>query len=120
MPYVEDHNRPGAVGVGPTPRNARDGVRMSTGVTYLAAARGRPNLTVRADATVDRVEVRHGRVSGVRLIGGELIAAGAVVLAAGAYASPAILARSGIGPAASPRRRSASTWSSTCPASART
>ena len=99
LPYVEDHNRPGAVGVGPTPRNARGGMRMSTAVTYLAAARGRSNLTVRADATVDRLEVKHGRVSGVRLIGGELIAAGAVVLAAGAYASPAILARSGIGPA---------------------
>ena len=97
--YVEDHDRPGAVGVGPTPRNARGGMPMSTAVTYVAAARGRTNLTVRDDATVDRLEVKHGRVSGVRLIGGELIAAGAVVLAAGAYASPAILARSGIGPA---------------------
>ena len=28
------------------PRNARAGVRMSTALTYLAAARGRPNLTV--------------------------------------------------------------------------
>jgi len=99
MPYVEDHNRPGAVGVGPTPRNERGGVRMSTAVTYLAAARSRSNLTVRAGAAVDRLEVTRGRVCGVRLIGGELIAAGAVVLAAGAYASPAILARSGIGPA---------------------
>ena len=33
--YVDDHNRPGAVGAGPTPRNARDGVRMSTALTYL-------------------------------------------------------------------------------------
>ena len=99
VPYVADHNRPGAVGVGPTPRNVRDGVRMSTALTYLAQARHRPNLVIRADAAVDRVEVRHGRATGVRLIGDELVSAGAVVLAAGAYASPAILARSGIGPA---------------------
>ena len=99
VPYVADHNRPGALGVGPTPRNAREGVRMSTSLTYLASARGRPNLTVRGGAMVDRVEVRGGAATGVRLVGGEVVAADRVVLAAGAYASPAILQRSGIGPA---------------------
>ena len=99
LPYVDDHNRPGALGVGPTPRNAREGVRMSTSLTYLASARGRPNLTVRGGAMVDRVEVRGGAARGVRLVGGEVVAADQVVLAAGAYASPAILQRSGIGPA---------------------
>jgi choline dehydrogenase len=98
-PYVEDHNRPGAVGVGPTPRNIRDGVRMSTALTYLDGARHRPNLTIRSEAVVDRVELGHGRATGVRLVDGEVIEASQVVLAAGAYASPAILARSGIGPA---------------------
>jgi choline dehydrogenase len=98
IPYVEDHNRPGAVGVGPTPRNARDGVRMSTALTYLASARGRPNLEIRPGSPVDRVEVRNGRATGMRLVGGEVVAAGRVVLAAGAYSSPMILARSGIGP----------------------
>jgi choline dehydrogenase len=72
---------------------------MSTALTYLAAARHRPNLTVRGDTVVDRVEVAHGRATGVRLADGEVIDAGHVVLAAGTYASPAILARSGIGPA---------------------
>ena len=99
LAYVDDHNRPGAKGVGPTPRNAGDGVRMSTALTYLAAARPRPNLTVRAQAAVDGIELRKGRAVGVRLAGGEVVAAGHVVLAAGAYASPAILQRSGIGPA---------------------
>jgi choline dehydrogenase len=98
-PYVADHNRQGAVGVGPTPRNARDGVRMSTALTYLAGARGRVNLTIRSRAAVDRVEFRDGRAIGVRLANGEVLEAGLVVLAAGAYASPMILARSGIGPA---------------------
>jgi choline dehydrogenase len=99
QPYVEDHNRPGAVGVGPTPRNVRGGVRMSTALTYLAGARHRRNLEIRSEAVVDRLEVTHAQACGVRLVGGEVIDAGRVVLAAGAYASPAILARSGIGPA---------------------
>jgi choline dehydrogenase len=99
LPCAADHNRPGAMGVGPLPRNARDGVRMSTSLTYLAAARGRPNLTVRGGAVADRVEVHGGAATGVRLAGGEIVPAGRVVLAAGAYASPAILQRSVIGPA---------------------
>ena len=98
-PYVADHNRPGAVGVGPLPRNVADGIRMSTALTYLAAARHRPNLTVRAEAMVDRVELVRGQATGVRLVGGETVSAGSVLLAGGAYSSPAILARSGIGPA---------------------
>jgi choline dehydrogenase len=104
LPYVADHNRPGAVGVGPAPRNAREGVRMSTALTYLASARERPNLTVRGGAVADRVEVHGGAATGVRLAGGEVVAADRVVLAAGAYASPAILQRSGAGPAAQLRR----------------
>jgi len=98
--YVEDHNRPGAVGAGPTPRNARDGRRMSTAVTYLALARSRENLTIRPDTVVARVECSGTRAIGVRLLDGTLIEASRVVLAAGTYASPMILARSGIGPAA--------------------
>jgi choline dehydrogenase len=46
----------------------------------------------------DRIEVRGGTATGVRLDGGEVVTAGRVVLAAGAYASPAILQRSGVGP----------------------
>jgi choline dehydrogenase len=98
--YVADHNRPGAVGAGPTPRNVRDGMRMSTAMTYLAAARSRPNLTIRAEAMVDRVDLAGTRARGVLLVDGTLVEADRVVLAAGAYGSPAILARSGIGPAA--------------------
>ena len=98
--YVDDHNRPGAVGAGPTPRNARDGMRMSTAVTYLAQARSRPNLTIRPDTVVAHVEFSGTRTIGVRLLDGTLIEADRVVLAGGTYASPMILARSGIGPAA--------------------
>ena len=41
---------------------------------------------------------------GVEKAGGERLAAERVVLSAGAYASPALLLRSGIGPTAEPRR----------------
>jgi choline dehydrogenase len=99
-PSCDDHNRPRSLGVGPWPRNVRDGLRMSTALTYLAEARARPNLEIRAETTVDRVEVKHGRARGVRLQGGDVVEAGTVVLAGGTYASPAILLRSGIGPAA--------------------
>lgn len=99
LPYVADHNRPGALGVGLMPRNAREGVRMSTSLTYLAGARGRSNLTIRGGAMVDRVEISNGAARGVHLADGEMVPADLVVLAAGAYASPAILQRSGIGPA---------------------
>jgi choline dehydrogenase len=105
-PAVDDHNRPDAVGAGPTPVNVADGVRQSAALTHLASARGRPNLTIRADALVDRVLVRAGAVSGVRVVdatGTVDVGADRVVLAAGAFGSPAILLRSGIGPASSSR-----------------
>ena len=97
-PDAPDHNAPDAVGAGPLPVNAIDGVRMSTALTHLEPARGRANLTVRPHAQVDRVLIERGRALGVRLVDGERITAGTVVLAAGAYASPAILLRSGVGP----------------------
>lgn len=96
---VEDHNAPWAVGAGPAPMNLVAGIRQSTALTHLAPARARPNLTVRTDVLVDRVAVSGGRATGVVLATGEVVAAGAVVLSAGAYGSPAILLRSGIGPA---------------------
>jgi choline dehydrogenase len=98
--YVADHNRPNTFGAGPTPRNVRDGVRMSTAITYLAEARSRANLTIRPDTMVDRIEFSGTRAIGIRVVDGTLIEADRIVLAGGAYSSPMILARSGIGPAA--------------------
>ena len=95
---VDDLNAPGGVGVGPLPRNLKDRQRQSTLLTYIAAARHRPNLTIRADTLVDTLVLREGRAAGVRLEGGEIIEGSFVVLAAGAYNSPQILHRTGIGP----------------------
>jgi choline dehydrogenase len=107
FPVVDDHNEPGAVGVGPMPMSSRDGVRVTSADAYLpldaeppdgeAAQPARP--AIRAESEVATVLVRDGRAVGVRLIDGTEIHAGEVILAAGTYGSPSILMRSGIGPA---------------------
>ncbi|WP_169338060.1 GMC family oxidoreductase [Nocardia vinacea] len=96
---VDDLNGESQLGVGPVPMNQQDGVRQSTAVTYLAAARGRKNLTVRGGADVDRLEIVDGRPRAVVLADGERIDADLVVLCAGSIGTPSILMRSGIGPA---------------------
>jgi choline dehydrogenase len=85
--------------VGPAPKNIADGVRMNGAFTYLARARSRSNLTIRAESVVDRVVFDRGRAVGVRTADGATFDGDEVVLCAGAYGSPAILMRSGIGPA---------------------
>ncbi len=104
--WTEDHNDPAATGIGPFPMNRDGDIRLSTALTYVADARSRSNLTVVADARVDRLVLDSGaagiRVTGVEVTrGGRLstIAAERVIVTAGALASPALLARSGIGPA---------------------
>jgi choline dehydrogenase len=79
------------------PVNAVDGVRWNTAFAYLDPARDRPNLTILADTLVDRVLLEGDRAIGAATSAGELRAA-TTVLAAGAYGSPGILLRSGIGP----------------------
>jgi 5-(hydroxymethyl)furfural/furfural oxidase len=78
-------------------------VRVSTNDGYLEPARGRPNLRIVGGALVDRVLVENGRATGVIAhVDGEVrtFRAGEVIVSAGAVHSPAILQRSGIGPAA--------------------
>lgn len=99
-PLGDDVNAPTAKpGVQFAARSVINGVRQSTALTYLNPVRDRPNLEVRGDALVDHVEFEGTRATGVRLADGEVISARHVVLCAGAYESPAILMRSGIGPA---------------------
>jgi len=99
LPHVADFNGARQHGVGPYPLNVIDGVRINTGMAYLSAdVRARPNLTIRGGAEVDRVLIEHGRAVGVRLLNGDEVRAGEVILSAGAIGSPAILMRSGVGP----------------------
>jgi choline dehydrogenase-like flavoprotein len=103
FPRIPDANEPGAVGLARIPVNARNGERISTALAYLPLAEGRSNLTIRCDAQVAELILEGDRAVGVRLLSGEEIWASEVVVSAGAYASPALLMRSGIGPAAALR-----------------
>ena len=84
------------------PQNSPEGVRWNAAIAYLDPVRGSDELTVIDRALVDRVLVDTGRAVGVTGIGRDgsfRIDADRVVLAGGAYGSPAMLLRSGIGPA---------------------
>lgn len=105
IPAVEDFNDlEDSVGVAPFPVNIDGGIRVNSAFAYVDPVRDR--LLVVGDAHVERVLVRGGRAVGVAVRDGRdegrLVEIGAsrVVLSAGAYGSPAILLRSGIGPAA--------------------
>ena len=98
-----DVNDPNPWGLCTSPYNIKDGMRQSTTVAYLDAARGRPNLTIIAEAPVVSLSLSGNRVTGVNYEkdGRRQTAAGAeVVLTAGAFHSPHIMMLSGIGPAA--------------------
>lgn len=97
--WAPDVNAPGATGVSPYPINSRDLRRVSTNDAYLEPGRDLDTLEIRGDALVDTVLVEGGRAVGVRLADGAELRAEQVVLSAGTVASPAILLRSGIGPA---------------------
>jgi choline dehydrogenase len=98
----DDPTRP--VGYAPLPVNVVDGMRWNTAFAHLDAARERPNLAVLGDTLVDRVVLDGDRATGVVTVAGEAIEADTVVLTAGAYFTPAILLRSGIGPESELRR----------------
>jgi choline dehydrogenase len=103
LPPVDDlDSLDGVPGVSAEPSNSPDGVRWNAALAYLDPVRTSPLLEIRDRSIVDRVLVENGRAVGVRAIG----PAGAfdagtelVVLSAGAYGTPAVLLRSGIGPA---------------------
>jgi choline dehydrogenase len=84
------------------PQNSPDGVRWNAALAYLDPVRGSDGLTVVDRSLVDRVRVDGGRAVGVTGIGPDgsfRLDADRVVLAGGAYGSPAMLLRSGFGPA---------------------
>jgi choline dehydrogenase len=96
---IADFNGATQNGVGPYPLNVVDGVRVNTGMAYLTAAvRARSNLAIRGDAEVDSLVIEGRHAVAVKLIDGEVVSAGEIILAAGVFGSPAILLRSGIGP----------------------
>lgn len=100
IPRVDDlDDLDGGVGFGIEPVNIEGGVRVNAAFAYVDRVRARENLTILDRAHCDRVVVTGGDVEVViRRDGEEMrIDASSVVLAAGAYGSPAILQRSGVG-----------------------
>ncbi len=98
---TEDTNGPNPSGVGVTPTNNLDGMRMSSAVTYLNPIRHCLNLTVRGGVYVRKILFEGLKAVGVEAeSGGEIFTAraGRVVLSAGAIRSPQLLLLSGIGP----------------------
>ena len=102
-PWNEDQNAAEGEGISCHPINSRDGRRVTTNDAYLEPARARSNLDICGEALVDRVLFEGRRAVGVRVRFGDGewqdVRGHEVVLAAGAVHSPAILLRSGIGPA---------------------
>lgn len=106
-------------GVGPTPKNIADGLRMHPALTYLDSARSRPNLHLLAETHVDRVVFDGRRAIGVVTSDGRLFDGKESILSAGAYGSPAILLRSALD-RLSTCPSLESRWCKTCPVSAST
>lgn len=100
LPRADDlDDLDGGVGFGIEPVNIETGVRFNASFAYVDQARGRANLTILDRAICDRLTEAGGGVEVTVRRDGEVvsIAAHTVVLAAGAYGTPAILQRSGIG-----------------------
>src|SRR5438270_139002 len=65
LPLCPDLNGPEPYGVCESPYNIKDGQRQSTTVAYLDPARGRPNLHIRPEAHVLKLELSGDRVENV-------------------------------------------------------
>ncbi|MGV8892060.1 MAG: choline dehydrogenase [Burkholderiaceae bacterium] len=104
-PRTEDLNGYQQEGFGPMDRTTTpNGRRDSTARGYLDQARQRPNLTIVTQALTDRILFSGKRAIGVAYLHRDqpqtVHARREVLLCAGTIASPQILQRSGVGPAA--------------------
>lgn len=105
LPFADDlDDITAGVGIGPMPVNIVGGQRWNAAFAFLDPVRSLGNLTIADNTLVQRI-VFDGRTAvGVLVTRADgtssVIRAGRVVLAGGAYHSPAVLQRSGVGPAA--------------------
>src|SRR3984893_13414548 len=98
---TNDKNGLPPAGLGVTPSNNLEGVRVSTAMGHLGPVRDHLNLTVRGRVFVRKILIKDGKAVGVEAqSGGKVfqIVADRVVLSAGAIRSPHLLMLSGIGP----------------------
>lgn len=101
--FNEDFNGESQEGIGYYQTTQKNGKRCSAAKAYLVPALERDNLTVLTDTNVNKILVNDSRASGVSCIGEDgqeftLNATKEVLLSSGAFGSPQVLLRSGIGP----------------------
>ena len=104
LPRKRDTNEPdNGPGVGYAPRTIYKGRRESAATAFLDPVRSRTNLVIETGMVVDRLIFAGRQVTGVAASrNGSPVSyhvTREVILAAGALATPALLQRSGIGPA---------------------
>ena len=103
--FNDDFNGAEQEGVGYYQTTQKDGKRCSAAKAYLVPALERENLTVMTDTNVNKILFENKIAVGVECIDkdGKVIIVNAnkeVILSSGAFGSPQILLRSGIGPLA--------------------
>lgn len=104
LPVTQNLNGPEPEGAAVYRINTHRGRRDSSARAYLAKARGRSNLRILTHAHVDRIGFEGTRAVSVSYLQrGQSVTVRAgreIIVSAGAVASPLILQRSGLGPAA--------------------
>lgn len=106
MTYLEDQNGTFEDGYFPATVSNLDNRRVSAAAAYLdSATRARPNLTIMSNTLAKRLIFEGGRAVRVEVAatgggGNQTIDGAEIILSAGASHSPALLLRSGVGPAA--------------------
>jgi choline dehydrogenase len=103
LPRREDLNGEDQEGVGYYAQNIWKGRRVTSANAFLDPIRRRRNLTVVTGAEVERIGFEGSRATSVhaRLNGAEVVyrSRGEIIVSCGTVGSPALLQRSGVGPA---------------------
>ena len=101
--YNDDFNGENQEGIGYYQTTQKDGKRCSAAKAYLVPSLDRDNLTIMTDTNVNKIIFENKKAVGVECLNeaGELVTIYAlkeVILSSGAFGSPQILLRSGVGP----------------------
>jgi choline dehydrogenase-like flavoprotein len=99
LPFRDGKHQVDGEGIGPTPATIRHGKRMSAARVFLGRAKGRRNLHIVTGAKAERIIITDKRATGI-IVNDHIYNGNEIILACGAIESPALLQRSGIGPAA--------------------
>ena len=101
--FNDDFNGENQEGIGYYQTTQKGGKRCSAAKAYLVPALERENLTVLTDTNVNKILINNDRATGVSCIDEdgnefEIRASKEVLLSSGAFGSPQVLLRSGVGP----------------------